>query len=176
MSQSNPHYEALEAIEHFYGRKRAERSRVPLINHIHEGCAIIDALCYTWFTCRKHECDILKAAFCIHPIIQPDVHRPEMWKPLVEHLPPRVVELAVNYSRCANAYLCTPDNDWVSATADVHAKVKPHSPTRDTYVLLMADKLQNKKDFMRYRYGRHDRSDQLHFYFELWLKYLREYV
>lgn len=176
MSHTKPYYEALEAIEHFYGNKRAERSRVPLINHIHEGCAIIDALCYTWFNFREREINLLKASFCIHPIIQPDVHRPEMWKTLVNHLPPRVVESAATYARCANAYLCCPENDWVSTTEEVHLKVKPHLPTRDTYVLLMADKLQNRKDFMRYHYGKHERSDQLHFYFELWLKYLEEYV
>lgn len=63
MSYSNPYYKALEIIERFYGDRKAERSGVPLINHIHEGCAIIDSLAYTWFTCRDKERDIIKAAF-----------------------------------------------------------------------------------------------------------------
>jgi len=35
--------------------------------------------------------------------------------------------------------------------------------------MLIADKVQNKKDFMKYHFGKHDRSNELFRYFNKWL-------
>lgn len=38
--------------------------------------------------------------------------------------------------------------------------------------MLTADKVQNYKDFMTHHYGKHDRSEELHYYFHTWFEEL----
>jgi len=38
--------------------------------------------------------------------------------------------------------------------------------------MLVADKVQNRKDFLAYHKGTHARSDELDYYFKLWLRRL----
>jgi hypothetical protein len=46
------------------------------------------------------------------------------------------------------------------------------SPLKDVNDMLIADKIQNRKDFELYHLGTHDRSEQLDQYFKNWLEKL----
>ena len=46
------------------------------------------------------------------------------------------------------------------------------SPLFEVNDMLIADKIQNKKDFMIYHFGKHERSEELHAYFDKWLDVL----
>lgn len=46
-------------------------------------------------------------------------------------------------------------------------------PLADVRDMLIADKIQNYKDFIIYHRGTHPRSDELDTYFEAWLRVLR---
>jgi hypothetical protein len=48
----------LELITQFYGDRKAERSGVPLINHIHEGLWILESM---------NASRVTKQGWCLHP-------------------------------------------------------------------------------------------------------------
>ena len=52
---------SLKLIENFYRDKRAERTKIPLINHIYEGLEIMSSL---------EASELGKSAYCIHPMLQ----------------------------------------------------------------------------------------------------------
>lgn len=133
-------------IKQHYEARRAKRSGVPLINHINEGLIILDKLGAT-----QHS----KAAFCLHPLVQAD-------NDLIcfkdYHLvDPYALLLAMEYRNVANAYL------------SYHTTAPRLSPLKEVNDMLIADKVQNKKDFMLYHYGTHPRSERLLEYFDEWL-------
>lgn len=73
--------------------------------------------------------------------------------------------LATEYRRAANAYLCKPETDaWSIDDAKKHIGLL----LPDIRLMLIADKVQNRKDFMAAHYGTHPRSDQLFDYFNNW--------
>lgn len=162
-----------ERIVEFYGDKTAKRSGVLLINHINEGLTILDRL-------DAHP-DV-KEAFCIHPMIQNDVDLRTNYHHLISgtggkklYLPitANVIGLALEYRNIANNFLSdqieTGPNSW--GREETYSK-KPMrlSPLPAVNLMLVADKVQNRKDFKRYHEGTHDRSRELAYYFDLWLK------
>ena len=46
--------------------------------------------------------------------------------------------------------------------------------SKDCCDMLLADKLQNRKDFRLYHLGKHERTKELDHYFDLWIDYLWE--
>lgn len=141
-----------------YGVQRAARSKVLLIDHIHQGLQIMDLFGASVSA---------KQAFCLHPLVQKftdleanlgKICREEM-------LNPRALILAMEYRNRANAYLCTPVNDAYSVYA---LKEKIGELLPEVRHMLIADKIQNNKDFMLHHYGTHERSEQLKEYFEDW--------
>jgi hypothetical protein len=153
---------ALTLIEAFYGERTAERSGLPLINHIHEGLEILDGLGAT---------ENAKAAFCLHPMLQNDLDYHNNCTRLSADDRVGITEfaLAVDYRRHANAYLCRPSTDhWTQE--DIAANVGVLG--MEVRHMLIADKQQNQKDFMAHHYGTHERSGQLIRYFHNWLDYL----
>lgn len=145
-------------IREYYSDQRAARSQIPLMNHINEGLRILD---------RLGANDVAKRAFCLHPLIQSDaVIQENLDKILMsKQISIAALVMAMEYRRAANAYLCKPETDgWDVETA------------RKTIGLLMpeikhmliADKVQNRKDFMATHYGTHARSEQLLKYFNNW--------
>jgi hypothetical protein len=153
---------ALTLIAEHYGDRCAERSGVPLMNHITEGLQILD---------RFGASDSVKAAFCLHPLLQ----APADYKANSERLATddmidvQVFRMAVDYRWAANAYLCKPETDHWNQH-DIHQKVGHLYP--ELRLLLIADKEQNQKDFMLYHYNKHERSGELKRYFHNWLDYL----
>ena len=150
---SDPHY---LAIRDFYEDKRAERSGVPYMNHINEGLLILDAI-----NSSVHA----KQAFCIHPIFQDDSAFATAFSPdsVIQRyeVDGYAIALAVEYRAIANAYLS-------------HHSVKgidglKLSPLADIQDMLIADKIQNRKDFLIHHADSHPRARELSLYFQNWL-------
>lgn len=153
---TNKHY---AAICQFYGNRRAERSGVLLIAHIDEGLALLDQIGAP---------QRAKEAYCLHPLLQddsallgalaPESHFAQMQPD------PVVVVLAMEYRRVANAYLshhCESADDAIELSC-----------VDEVNQMLIADKIQNRKDFERYHLGSHSNSAVLQLYFANWLKRL----
>lgn len=142
-------------IAKHYGDRVAKRSQVPLINHIDEGLVVLDRISAT---------DNSKKAFCLHPLFQADADLKENWY-LAQYVEPHVLLLTMEYRNIANAYL----SDKMDAPYDIPIKL---SPLFEVNEMLIADKVQNRKDFITYHKATHDRSGQLDLYFKLWLEAL----
>jgi hypothetical protein len=148
----------LQTITDYYGNTQAERSQVPLINHIHEGLCVLQAI---------RASGMSKKAFCIHPIVQNDVTTVDL-----SDVNLFVYRLAEEYKHKANSYLCNTHTDHVTTTNQL--KLILGRTSKDCLHMLYADKIQNQKDFMLYHYKKHPRSKELNNYFNLWLKFLRQ--
>ena len=144
------------AIVVAYGDRTARRSGVPLIQHIDHGLAILAALGASLAARR---------AYCLHPLLQGDAD-------LVAHAPrlaaltddPYVVLLAMEYRHVANATLST---RATTAAADITL-----SPLAEVNLMLVADKVQNRRDFELHHEATHARSAELALYFRRWLERL----
>lgn len=148
--------ECYEIISKFYSDRTAKRSGVRLMNHIDEGLVIL------WSLQLKTGS---YGGWCLHPIVQNNEK--------IE-IPIRLREAdiaATIYSHKANAYLCRKENDWIKTVKDLRVLLGHIPDTIKMY--LIADKLQNRKDFELYHKGTHERSYELTKYFDLWLEYLR---
>lgn len=152
----NKHYLAVSA---FYGSTRATRSQVPLMAHIDEGLWILQALGGSLNAME---------AFCIHPLLQDDGALMDAMVPgsvfrgwSLDALP---VVLAMEYRSVANAYLshhCRSADDVIRL-----------SPLQAVNEMLIADKVQNRKDFEIHHLHTHEKRDRLVQYFNNWLKVL----
>ena len=138
-------------ISQHYGDRVAQRSQVPLINHINEGLVVLDAIQATVYA---------KQAFCIHPLLQADEDLVKNLNAVAFACSPVVVMLAMEYRSVANEYL----SDKVNTGQKI--RLSPLWEVRD---MLIADKVQNYKDFVTYHSGTHPRSKELHQYFDEWL-------
>lgn len=143
-----------EMIERFYHGKHAERSELPYMNHIDEGVVILD---------RLNACDITQAAFCIHPIVQADEDL-QMNLNFLESIPTLPLVLAMEYRSVANAYLST---RTIESIDEITLSCIP-----EVNLMLIADKVQNRKDFLRHQKETHPRSAELNAYFNNWLEAL----
>jgi len=159
--QHNRHY---LAIKEFYGDQKAERSGVPYINHIDEGLIVLDLI---------GAAQISKEAYCLHPIFQADEALAAYCDPLStkenkgmhvinkHYIPCDAIILAMEYRRVANSYLSkNKREDLVSC------------PLPYVKEMLIADKVQNRKDFELYHKGTHPRSAELDTYFRNWMEIL----
>jgi len=135
-----------------YGDKRAKRSGVFLMNHIDEGLAYLSKIDAT---------EDAKKAYCLHPIIQTD----EFWMYRdFNNVSERVLNLAIEYARVANAYLSTRK---ISSINEIEL-----SKEKEVNDMLKADKIQNCKDFILYHQKTHPRSKELLIYFNNWFERL----
>lgn len=155
-----------DAIKSFYGDKITNRSGVPLMNHIDEGIEIMVGR-------GASERAIL--AYTIHPIFQgdsafTDIMNFENWHTYnINHIERPIIIRVMEYRRAANAYLCKPSTDnW--AIDDMKEAIGLLLP--DIREMLIADKIQNQRDFLKYHYGTHTRSKELDQYFKNWLEIL----
>lgn len=164
-----PEYRAIKA---FYSDRCAERSGVPLIAHIDEGLDILELLGASRDAMR---------AWCIHPLLQ---HDKDLWdnseNDILYSFSARVVMLAMEYRARANDWLSDKvqskhtmmniSKEWIVEYINIGS---PNSgvllEVRD---MLVADKVQNYKDFLEFHYGTHKRSEELNHYFLEWLKVL----
>ncbi len=142
------------AIARHYGERTAKRSGVLLIRHIHHGLAILDAIGAT---------ERAKRAFCLHPLVQSDTDLGAAnLSALTDDV--HVMALAIEYRSVANAALST---RALASAADIRL-----SPLAEVNDMLIADKVQNRADFLRHHAATHPRSAELDRYFRLWLERL----
>lgn len=144
-------------ISRYYEGKFAKRSKVPYMNHINEGLIILDQLGADEDT---------KSAYCLHPIFQEDNAIMNNFNIINERLTisPRVMLLVMEYRNVANRGLScyqvdNPDKIYLSPIPEVN-------------LMLVADKVQNRKDFLKYHLGTHEKSIELDIYFKNWLRAL----
>ena len=155
---------ALAWITSYYGDRCAERSGVPLINHIHEGLAILDHLGANEST---------KAAFCVHPLFQgDDVLLNSVFHGRHCDLDADTLLLVMEFRSQANAWL-SDKVGWDKRDEVATAIGAPSpGPLPEVRLMLIADKVQNYADFVQYHYGAHPRSGELNAYFHTWFTVL----
>lgn len=150
----------VKIIEDYYGDQTAKRSGVPLIHHIYEGLAIMEHI-----NASKEA----MAAYCLHPMFQSDEEFSRIYRSdLIREIDQVVLALVLEYRKVANGYLCRPHTDNFTL---VDLRIYAPCPIRDVQHMLIADKVQNRKDFEEHHLGSHERSDELRCYFIQWLAY-----
>ena len=154
-------------ISRHYGDRVAKRSQVPLINHINEGLVVLDAIKAT---------DDAKCAFCIHPLLQADEDLQDNFNRVAFTCSPAVAMLAMEYRSVANEFLSDKMDDIDVGDSyygiPCVAKTVRLSPLKEVNDMLIADKVQNYKDFVTYHQKTHARSSELDDYFNIWLEAL----
>jgi hypothetical protein len=146
------------AVEAFYGATRAARSNVLYMHHIDEGLAVLERIGASERAAR---------AFCLHPLVQRDddlarTYEAMQTAPITDD--PRVLALALEYRNIANATLSPRE---IASAADI-----PLSPLEEVNQMVVADKVQNRKDFVLHHRATHPRRRALDRYFALWLERL----
>jgi hypothetical protein len=142
-----------ELIKHHYGQRTTERSGVLLMNHIDEGVAVLDALGAS---------DHARRAFCLHPLFQADEKLAKLWQDYyaLGEIDPHVLVLVMEYRNVANR----------GALHNLDYRNGPQlSPLIDVNKMLVADKVQNRKDFEKYHTDTHPDRVMLKVYFHRWL-------
>jgi hypothetical protein len=139
-------------VEEFYGDGFAERTKALFMNHIDEGMIIISHL---------NKSKAAMAGFCLHPLTQDDGNLAKNFAMLSEKGNPYHVGLSLEYRNIANAYLSRREVKSIDEIA--------LSPLKEVNDMLIADKVQNYKDFILYHRGTHPRSKELDHYFNNWL-------
>lgn len=146
--------EAYNAIQNWYGDRVAKRSNIPLINHINEGLIVLDTI---------KAPDVTKDAFCLHPLFQVNNDLQVIFNSGYLNrfeLSNSSVLLAMEYRTVANSWLST---DWDTKSTVDFGPLGTH--IKD---MLIADKIQNYKDFMLYHKSTHARAFELETYFQKW--------
>jgi hypothetical protein len=138
-------------ISDFYKDMKANRSGVFLMNHIDEGLCILEKIGAS---------DTAKKAYCLHPILQSDEALLDNYG-LLNNIDSQVLISCVEYRSVANEYL---SKRKINSIEEIRL-----SPLKDVNDMLIADKIQNKKDFQIYHKETHHRSDELDEYFNNWL-------
>jgi len=153
-----------KAVKQHYGQFRAERSKVLLINHIHQGLAVMATVGATL--------DAMKA-YCLHPLFQNDS---ELFTEGLRYADGKIdgapVVLAMEYRHKANA--------WLSEKVYRYGEKGPlgadGQPSWGSLIavkhMLIGDKVQNYSDFVLHHRDTHARSEELEFYFQAWFEAL----
>lgn len=144
-------------VADFYGDSVTDRTGVHMINHIDEGIWVLQQIGASETTIR---------AYIIHPLVQGDAELRAFWEGGLDALvsDPRVLHLAIEYRNIANAHL-----SWHPPPSEAPFN---DSPIHEVNQMLVADKVQNCKDFELYHLRTNARSDRLASYFEEWLEKL----
>lgn len=141
-------------VSEFYHNKRANRTRLPYMNHIDEGLGVMY---------RRGASEKAMRAYCLHPLFQMDADLVQN-QVLFLGCDPAILALAMEYRSVANEYLST---RLINDIFEIRL-----SPLTEVNEMLVADKVQNYKDFLRFHSGTHERSVQLNNYFRYWFNRL----
>jgi hypothetical protein len=163
-ARGSPEY---QAIREHYADRIARGSGVPLMQQVEEGLIILDVL-------NASE-DVMRA-FCLRPLFQTDEDLVRYGQDFMDAVDasPFVILLVMEYRSKANAWLSEKVHrsaaDPRLIVADGLPRAGPQEAVRD---MLIADKVQGRKEFIRHQRARHARSDELDLYFEVWLEALQ---
>lgn len=136
-------------IQKYYGSRRPARAPVWLMNHIDEGLAILSE-----YGAAPEAFDV----FCLHPLVQNDNDlRANAY--LLNQFSLENWAGAFEYRSVANEYLASRD---ISSIAEIRL-----SPLEYVNQALVADKIQNYKDFMLH-HANHPNRERLFNYFHNW--------
>lgn len=136
-------------IQKYYGDRQPVRAPVWLMNHIDEGLAILAE-----YGASPEASDV----FCLHPLIQNDADLTAN-QHLIKQFSLENWAGAFEYRSVANEYLASRD---IESIADIRL-----SPLECVNEALVADKIQNYKDFMLY-HANHKNYRRLFNYFHNW--------
>lgn len=139
-------------IQEFYSDEKAKRTGVPLINHIVEGLSILEYIGAS---------DIAKKAYSLHPLFQNNDSFIVNKKKDFSDINTEALLVAMEYRKTANSYL--------SHNVESDYKESCSLEVRD---MLIADKVQNYKDFITYHSTTHPRRRELYNYFHNWFEIL----
>lgn len=149
--------EFIKAYKHlteFYGEKTSKRAGIPLKLHIDQGILIINA--------RKAS-DKVVAAYTLHPLFQDDASLALNFSKLLE-FDSFTTMLVMEYRNIANQGLRNRTNP-----------MRLNIPIKGVAEMLIADKVQNRYSFEKYREELNflpDDADLLDAYFKAWLEKL----
>lgn len=145
-----------QAAERIFGHRKAARSDQWYMNHVDEGLFILNYLGAS---------EKAKKAFCLHPVVQNDEELAKNFPQLSSCSDdPEVIALAMEYRSVANEYLA---KRKLKGPERIRL-----SPLKDVNDMLIADKIQNYKDFLLYHKDTHENSDGLDHYFRNWFQKL----
>lgn len=170
------------AISDFYADRRANRSQVLLMNHIDEGVVIIFKLMEIE-KATPAQAVMAARAYCLHPLLQNDNELATVGAHYADRLYAQAfpVMLAMEYRARANEWLSdkvVDDSSYSYNEDNTKRRVVERykligKPTpgvlREVRMMLVADKVQNYKDFITHHRGTHARSAELDLYFKAWL-------
>ncbi|MDF2379623.1 MAG: hypothetical protein P1V18_05420 [Candidatus Gracilibacteria bacterium] len=143
-------------IQEYYGDYIAKRSGAYLMDHIDEGRALLQ-----WIGAS----DTAHRAYCLHPLLQSDNDLSDNFKRDWTEVNPQALLAAMEYRAIAN--------DYLSQRSILSLDEVKLSVLKDVNDMLIADKVQNRKDFEKYHKGKHTRSNELEIYFKNWLEILK---
>lgn len=138
-------------VQSYYGNSTPNRTPAFKMNHIDEGLVVLKTIGADYAT---------KRAYCLHPMLQSTNDLCENFATIAAACDPLPVHLALEYRNIANQYLSTRHVQSVDEIALSLPQVTK---------MLIADKVQNYKDFITYHKSTHPRSIELSQYFNNWL-------
>ena len=145
--------EEYKLVENIYGNQTAQRSGIYYMNHIDEGLYILNKIGASFEA---------KLGYILHPIFQSDNELRAIYNHTsLKNISAQSIINAVEYRSVANEYLSyrtVRDLDEIRL-----------SPLKDVNHMLVADKVQNRKDFELYHLDSHQRSPELLQYFKNWM-------
>lgn len=145
-----------ELVKKMYEGKIGKKSGREYIHHIHDGILMLE---------HQASSMITKRAWCLHPVVQADYDLVKAHESgVLKDLDPTVVMLAMEYRAVANAHLTHHFLNGRSAWPHVSSLVEVNE-------MLIADKIQNYKDYLLYVAPKPEHADRLylHDYFKGWL-------
>lgn len=162
-------YKYYKVINKFYEGKATSKG-IPYVNHIDEGVGHLENL---------HVSDVTINAFILHPFVQCVNLKSTYGKTLltqkeleahidIYEINPDIAHELLLYRKFANSYLCRPETDDFAYHEAFYA-LEDLEDYQNVLRMLIADKLQNFKDFLLYRKDDHPRSKELTYYFRFWL-------
>jgi hypothetical protein len=152
MESKKMYTDGLVSIVKYYGDKTAKRSGVKLINHIYDGLTVLTSIKADRYAME---------AFCFHPMFQSDEELGNNHL-MIAGIDPNIVALIFEYRSVANAF----NKSMVYTTKVKDIRI---SPIQQVNEMLVADKVQNRKDFLAHGKGKLEDSDRLDLYFQMWM-------